>query len=506
VSGRVYLVGAGPGDPGLITVRGAQCLARAEVVLYDSLANAKLLGLAPQSAELVLVGKRHGRVSVSQEKIESMLVAHAQAGRVVVRLKGGDPFIFGRGGEEAEACRRAGVDFEVVPGVSSAIAVPAAAGIPLTHREHASSVTFITGTPGELHEQRGYDWDALVRTRSTLVFLMGLLRAREISQGLLDAGMPGQTAVAAVRWGTTPRQQTLRSTLAELAERIEASGLRPPVVLVIGAVAELADHIAWYERLPLFGRRIVVTRARSQSTGLAERLEALGAEAVNYPVIEVREVEDEATRRQVEAAFAAIADYDWLVLTSVNGVERFFSGFLQTGRDIRDLAGVKLAAIGPATAAALEKRGVRVAVQPSEYRAEALLEALGDVAGSRILLARALVAREVLPEELRRRGARVDVIATYRTVAPEDLEAPSSLGEVDMVTFTSSSTVSNFAAAAGDGVQEFFAATSAAAIGPITAASLRDIGVEPALIAEDYTVDGLVDSILGYFAKQQGLE
>lgn len=506
MSGRVYLVGAGPGDPGLITVRGAQCLACADVVLYDSLANAKLLELAPRAAKRVLVGKRHGRVSVSQQNIERMLVEHARAGSIVVRLKGGDPFIFGRGGEEAEACRKAGVDFEVVAGVTSAIAVPAAAGIPLTHRDHASSVTFITGTLGELHEQPDYDWEALVRSRSTLVFLMGLLRAREISRNLLAAGMAAGTPVAAVRWGTTPRQQTVRATLAELADRLEKTRMRPPVVLVIGAVAELADQIAWYERLPLFGRRIVVTRARDQAAGLADRLEALGAEAVSYPVIEVCDVDDAASKREVERALANIGDYDWLVLTSVNGVERFFSTFLRDTRDIRDLAGVSIAAIGPATAEAVEKRGLRVAAQPSEYRAEALLEALGDVENRRVLLARALLAREVLPQELRRRGAHVDVITTYRTVAPEDLEPPSWLGEVDMITFTSSSTVTNFAAAAGEDAAAFLAASAVAAIGPITAAGLRGMGVEPAVVAADYTVAGLVDSIVGYFAKQQDLE
>jgi len=314
------------------------------------------------------------------------------------------------------------------------------------------------------------------------------------------------TPVAVVRWGTTPRQQTLRINLRELGDRVESSGMRPPVVLVIGTVAELADRIAWYESLPLFGRRIVVTRARDQALQLADRLEALGAEAVSYPVIEVCDIADVQAEREREAAFVNISDYDWLVLTSVNGVERFFAGFLAGGRDIRDLAGVKVAAIGPATAAAVETRGVRVAAQPAEYRAEALVEALGAVAGCKILLARALVAREVLPHELRRRGAEVDVVAIYRTLSPAGLEPVSSLGAVDMVTFTSSSTVTNFMAVAGDRACEFFASTAAAAIGPVTAATLHGVGIEPAVVADDYTIDGLVDAIIAYFAKQQGLE
>ncbi len=500
MSGIVYLVGAGPGDPRLVTRRAEQCLARADIVLYDALVNPILLELAPSSAEKLLVGKRQGRTTVSQEEIERLLVEHARAGKTVVRLKGGDPFIFGRGGEEAEACRAAGVLFEVVPGVTSATAVPAYAGIALTHREHASAVTFITGQPGEGRDLATYDWEALVRSRATLVFLMATLRAREIAARLIAAGMPPSTAAAAIRWGTTARQKTLRASIGGIGERIEAEHLRPPVILVVGSVAELADRLAWYERLPLFGRRVVVTRARHQAAELVDRLLELGAQPILFPTIELVDPPDTAT---VDRTLAAAASYDWLILTSANGADRFFKRFLAQGRDIRELAGVRVAVIGPGTEAAVERYGVRAAFRPQRFRAEAVADGIGSVAGKRLLLARAERAREVLPDTLRARGAEVDVIALYRTVTPGQPAPLDVLDDADVFTFTSASTVEGFFRIVGARATELLRAGVVAAIGPITAAALEREGVRPAVVAEPFTIPALVDGLVRYFANPQ---
>jgi uroporphyrinogen III methyltransferase/synthase len=495
----VYLVGAGPGDPRLITVRGVECLAQADVVLYDALANPRLLSSAPAHAELRLVGKRHGRVSVSQEDIESAIVAEAKAGRTVVRLKGGDPFIFGRGGEEAEACARAGIPFEVVPGVTSAIAVPAYAGIPLTHRDHASSVTFITGRPGE-RRTTAPDYGALAKDGGTLVFLMSVLAIEEIAANLLGSGLAPDTPVAAVRWGTLPAQRTLLSDLQGIGAAVEADGFRPPAVIVVGPVARLANSIGWYESLPLFGRRVVVTRARHQAGALSDRLEALGAEVLEFPTIELVPA---AAEQALTEAFDAVGAYDWLVLTSVNGAERFFEAFLGQRRDIRDLAGISVAAIGPATRRSIERRGLRVAACPAEYRAEALAEAVGDVRGKRVLLARAEQAREILPQTLRQGGAEVDVLPLYRTVTPDPPPDPAVLAGADVVTFTSASTVSSFLALAGDSGRRLLDTATVAAIGPITAARLSEAGVRSDLVPTEYTIDGLVGEIVRKFAAEK---
>jgi len=504
--GRVYLVGAGPGDPGLLTLRGRDVLAAADVVLYDALADPRLLAHAPTAAEKILVGKRHGRESVTQEQIEALMQARALGGKMVVRLKGGDPFIFGRGGEEAEACRRAGIDFEVVPGVTSAIAVPAFAGVPLTHREHSSLVTFVTGRSGDAREDSGINWEALAHSGGTLVFLMAMTRIGEIASRLIAAGMDAATPVTGVRWGTLPRQKKITSTLARIEADSNAALVRPPVVFVVGAVAGLADELGWFERLPLFGRRIVVTRARRQGVALAERLERAGAEVLEFPTIEITPL---AIAPQV---FVAAGSYDWLVLTSVNGVDGFFGQFLAARHDLRELAGVRIAAIGPATRAAIEARGLLIAAQPSQYRAEALLEALGEVKGRRILLARAEVARELLPDRLRERGAVVDVVPVYRTVVGEVTGATSAAGDTealpdrfDMATFTSSSTVTGFDRRTGGRARELLAGRCVAAIGPITAGTLADLGIAVDVMPNDYTVDALARAIEEFFANRRGL-
>ncbi|HEY2775716.1 MAG TPA: uroporphyrinogen-III C-methyltransferase [Candidatus Binatia bacterium] len=498
-SGVVYLVGAGPGDPGLLTLKGRDVLARADVVLYDALASDRLLAHAPPGAEKILVGKRHGRDSVSQQEIESLLVARARDGKKVVRLKGGDPFIFGRGGEEAEACRRAGVRFEVVPGVTSAVAVPAYAGIPLTHRDHSSIVSFVTGRSGEARPGYDIDWATLARTGGTLVFLMAMTKIGEIATSLIDAGMDPQTPATGIRWGTLPRQKTVTSTLARIGVDAEAL-VRPPVIFVVGDVAALASELSWYEKLPLFGRRIVVTRARHQAAALASRLEAGGADIIEFPTIEMRDLVVS------DGDFDKATSAGWLVLTSVNGVESFFRQFLAKRRDLRELAGVRLAAIGPATREAIEARGLNVDVQPDEYVAEALLEALGDVSGQRIVLARAETAREVLPDVLQRRGAVVDVVSLYRTSTPEaPADAPAALGEFDMATFTSSSTVTGFDSLCGGRARQVLNGRRVAAIGPVTARTLEDLGIAVDVMPGKYTIDALAAAIEEFFANRQGL-
>ncbi len=500
MSGRVYLVGAGPGHPGLLTLRGRDLLATADVVFYDALVNPRLLDLTRPEARRVLVGKRHGRVTIAQEEIEALMIESALAGNAVVRLKGGDPFVFGRGGEEAAACRRAEVPFEVVPGVTAAIAVPAFAGIPVTHRRHASVVTFVTGRPGEGKDENDPDWAALAHTEGTLVLLMAMTRIGEIAGKLLEAGMSPSTPAAAIRWGTLPRQTTVRASLAEITAKTEEAGLRPPVVFVLGEVASDDLGLGWYEDLPLFGRRIVVTRARHQAAEFTSLLEAAGAWVLEYPTIEITELD------VPEDALDRASRADWLVLTSVNGVERFFDAYLGSGRDIRELAGVKIAAIGPATAASVEKRGVQVAARPAEYRGEALLEALGEVDGLTVVLARAEVAREVLPRELAERGADVEVVPVYRTVIPEVEAAAAELSDVDMVTFTSSSTVRNFDRLNSGRGKEILSETAVAAIGPITEATLREIGVAPDVVADSYTIADLTTAIIDYFANRRSLK
>jgi uroporphyrinogen III methyltransferase/synthase len=484
----VYLVGAGPGDPGLLTRRGGDLLASADVVVYDRLASPALLGLAPNHAELVDVGKAPGRAAMSQDDINALLVARGQAGLEVVRLKGGDPFVFGRGGEEAEACIAAGVPFEVVPGITSAIAAPAYAGIPVTHRTVSTHVTIVTGHEDPTKGTTDVDWEALARAGGTLVILMGAGRLRDITKRLLDGGRDPATPVAAVRWGTRPDQQTVRSTLAAIAD----AGVEAPSAIVVGAVAGL--DFPWFEDRPLFGKRIVVTRAREQASELRARLEALGAEVIELPSIAIE---------PLDFRLPDLSSYAWVVFTSVNGVAHFFErGLASRGLDARALGAVRVAAIGPGTADALSSVGISPDVVPARFVAESLLEAFPEpsTAGARVLLPRAETARDVLPEGLRARGYDVDVLPVYRTVratpADEDL-ALVRTGAVDAITFTSSSTVQNFADLVGSFEGEQPVVVS---IGPVTSQTARDRGLRVDTEADPHTIDGLVDAVLGRYA------
>ncbi len=493
-SGVVYLVGAGPGDPGLMTVRAVELVASAEVILHDRLIPPGALDGAREDAELIYVGKRPGSSQMPQEEIERLMVERARAGRSVVRLKGGDPFVFGRGGEEAEALAVAEVPFEVVPGVTAGVAAPAYAGIPLTHREDASAVAFVTA-----HEDPGkdgpllLDWEALARFPGTLVLYMGVKRLPEVAERLVGAGRDAGEPSAAVERGTMAGQRTVTATLAELPAAAAAAGLHPPAIVITGPVAARRETIGWLERRPLHGLRVVVTRARAQASGLAATLRALGAEVVELPAIRIVPRLDSA---EVRDAVQSIHTYALVCLTSPNGVSLLFDALAEAGRDARALANATVAAIGPGTAAALAEHGIGADVVPEQSIAEALVEALRDfdVADRPVLVARAAEARDVLPDALRERGANVDVVALYETVAEEpDPAAIEAVRDADYVTFTSSSTVRNLIAAVGDG---FPAHARVVSIGPVTSDAARQAGLDVDVEADRHDPDGLVDALV----------
>lgn len=481
---KVYLVGAGPGDPALITVKGRDALALADCVLYDNLANPALLEYAPAAAERVYVGKKKSDHPVGQQEICDLLIARAREGKRVVRLKGGDPFIFGRGGEEAEALAGAGIPFEVIPGVTAALGMAAYCGVPLTHRDHSSAVTFVTG-----HSVEAIDW-ARVGQVETLVVLMGLTHIGRIAGELIRHGKPPGTPAMAVRWATRPDQQTVVGTLADIADRVDAAGMKPPASFIIGEVVRLREKLNWFEQLPLFGRRIVVTRARGQASELTAMLAPLGAEVIEYPVIEIAPAADPAP---LDAALARLAEYDWLIFTSVNGVRCFVDRLDASPYDWRGLR-AKLCAIGPGTRRALEALHLKVDLMPEEYVAESLVEAFRavDLTGKRVLLPRAAVARDVAPVALAARGAVVDVVEAYRTVVPSP--SPHGFAKPDWVTFTSSSTVKNFLALAGHEVLE---GVRIASIGPVTSQTARRHGLRVDVEAAEHTIPGLVAALIG---------
>lgn len=480
---KVYLIGAGPGDPSLITVKGRRILESADAVLYDHLAADALLGLAPPHAERLYVGKKKSVHTFTQEEICGMLIERARRGLRVVRLKGGDPFIFGRGGEEAEALADAGIPFEIVPGVTTPLGIAAYTGVPLTHREHTSAVSFVTG-----HAVDEIDWGK-VGLSETLVIFMGLTTFPRIARELMARGRPPETPAMAVRWATRPDQETVAGTLATLPALLDRSGMKPPATLVVGEVVRLREKLNWYERLPLFGKRIVVTRAREQAGELSARLQELGACVTEIPTIEILPAADPAP---LDRAIAQLAAYDWLIFTSANGVRFFLDRLDRSASDLRSLR-ARICAIGPATRAAVEALHLKVDLMGGEYVAESLLEAFGgqDLAGKRVLLPRAAVARDLIPAALAQRGAAVDVVEAYRTMPPAaHAEFPTG---VDAITFTSSSTVRNFAAMFGAGVLRGVKAVS---IGPITSGTARECGIEVAAEAKPFTAGGLVDALL----------
>jgi uroporphyrinogen III methyltransferase/synthase len=507
--GKVYLVGAGPGDPGLLTLKGKACIEEADVVVYDYLANRAFLEHAKSGAERIYVGKQGGRHTMNQEDINRLIVDKAKAGLNVVRLKGGDPFIFGRGGEEAQELARWGVPFEVVPGVTSAIAVPAYAGIPLTHRDFTSTVAFVTGHEDPSKEESDIDWDRLATGVGTLVFLMGVGNLPRIAESLMEHGRSPETPVAVIRQGTGPEQKTIVGTLKDIAGQVQRQGLKPPAIIVVGEIVKLREELSWFEEKPLFGKRIVVTRAREQASDFLNRLSALGAACIEFPTIEVI---PPSSWDALDEAVRSLESYQWLLFTSVNGVKYFFHRLEALGKDVRDLKGIKIGAIGPKTAASLQAKGIATDMVPTEYRAEAVVEAFMDRApkGCKILLPRAAQARDVLPRELERMGAKVDVVETYRTVKPEGdkgrVQAMLEKGDIHMVTFTSSSTVTNFVdmfEPAREALLGWMEKVAVACIGPVTAQSAENKGLKVGLVPPEYTTESLTEAIVDYFATQR---
>jgi uroporphyrinogen III methyltransferase/synthase len=497
-SGVVYLVGAGPGDPGLMTVRSLELIASAEAIFYDRLIPPGALDGAREDAELVYVGKAPGQPAVPQEEIGERLIEAARDGKSVVRLKGGDPFVFGRGGEEGEALRAAGTEFEVVPGVTAGVAASAYAGIPVTHRDDASAVAFVTGHEDPEKEESAIEWEALARFPGTLVFYMGVKRLASNAAALIAAGRDADEPAAAVERGTMEGQRTVVGTLGTLAETVEREGIGAPALIVIGPVVERRDSLAWLERRPLHGRRVVVTRARAQASGLAKRLRDLGAEVVELPAIRIVPLlESEAVQRAVDS----IRDYALVCLTSPNGVHLLFEALHAAGLDARALSNATIAAIGPGTARVLARGGIVADIIPERFVAESLVEALGEieVSGKRVLVARAADARDVIPEHLSDRGAKVDVVGLYETVREEpSAEAVKAAQNADYVTFTSSSTVRNLTEALGD---RFPHSARIVSIGPVTSEAARDAGLEVHVEAERHDIEGLLTALLADAAQ-----
>jgi uroporphyrinogen III methyltransferase / synthase len=498
--GTVYLVGAGPGDAGLLTLRGAELLGRADVVVYDALVNRELLRLAPKTAEFIFGGKRGREHTIPQAELNQLLIAKARDGKTVVRLKGGDPYVFGRGGEEAEELADAGVDFEVVPGVSSFVAVPNYAGVPLTHREFCSKLTLITGHEDPAKEASNIDWAQVAKTPGTKVIMMGTDRIGQIAETLISHGLAATTPVAMVRWGTTGRQQSIEATLGTIAEIAAKEKIGPPTVAVIGEVVKLRQKLNWFERRPLFGRRIVVTRTREQASQLSRQLLELGAEVLEVPTIKI---EPPSRREELVDALLELNSYDWLVFTSPNGVTQFFEYFFKQFHDLRDLGGARIAAVGPSTANKLKELHLQVDLMPDEALAVNVAEAFAEfqsIENLKICLLRAEVANRELPEALEAMGAIVDDIAVYRTV-PETEDVSGSAAKLlesgaDWVTFTSSSTVEHFHTRFDlPALVAKFPSLKLASIGPETSKMLASLGLKPSVEAKEHTIDGLVKVI-----------
>ena len=501
--GRVSLVGAGPGDPGLITVRGMDRLRACDVVVYDRLVDERLLDEAKPGAELIDAGKAPGNVRLSQDQINQLLVEKATAGLSVCRLKGGDPFVFGRGGEEALALVAAGIPWEVVPGVTSAVAAAAYAGIPVTQRGMATSFTVVTGTEEPGKSEPDYDWRSLASARGTLVLLMAFGNLSEITRSLLDSGMRSDRPAALVQWGTTPRQRVVTGTLENIAQRGAEAGLSAPVAVVIGDVTSLRDQLAWFDTGPLFGKRVLVTRARSQASRLRAMLEERGAWCVEFPAIRVVPASDPAP---LDRALRRLAEYEWLVFSSVNGVRAFRDRMDALGIDARALATTSIAAVGPATAACVsELLSIRADLVPAEFISEAVVEELRQrgVKGKKVLLVRSDIGRDVLETGLGALGAQVESVVGYETKAPEDSADQARkafAGGIDVVTFTSSSSVENLVKLLDGDVALINSATTAC-MGPVTAAKAAELNVRVDLVAGEQTMDSLVGAIEAHVAS-----
>lgn len=504
--GTVYLVGAGPGDVGLLTLRGAELLERADVVVYDALVNPDLLRLAPKTAEVIYGGKRAKDHAIPQDKLNELLVAKAREGKCVVRLKGGDPYVFGRGGEEAEELAAANIPFEVVPGISSIVAAPNYAGIPVTHRSHCSSFTVITGHEDPNKTDTYIDWAAIANAPGTKVILMGAERIGRISEALLAHGMPAETPVAMIRWGTTGQQQSIEGTLANIESLAAEAQMTAPAVTVVGDVVKLRPKLNWFEKRSLFGQRIVVTRTREQASQLSRQLRELGADVLEIPTIRIAPPVD---LNHLKDALISLHEYDWIVFTSPNGVTTFFDYFFKGFDDLRDIGGVRIAAVGPATAAKLKELHLKVDLMPDEALAKKIAKAFADyqsIENLRILLMRAEVANRELPQILEQMGAIVDDVSCYQTV-PETEDVTGTASKMleqgaDWITFTSSSTVEHFHARFNlPQLLEKFPKTKLATIGPETTKALTALGLQPTIEARIHTIDGLLDAMLKHVRR-----
>jgi uroporphyrinogen III methyltransferase/synthase len=500
-SGKVFLVGAGPGDPGLLTLRAANALANAEVLLYDALAADAVVALAPPACERIFVGKRGGDHAMPQAEIEALAIARAREGKNVVRLKGGDPFVFGRGGEEGQALREAGVAFEIVPGISSAIAAPAYAGIPVTHRGYASAFTVVTGHEDPLKETSALDWQKLADPHRTLVFLMAVENLAAIVERLTAHGLSEFTPAAIVQDGTRPTQRTVAGRLGTIADDADRAGITAPAVLVVGDVVRMREHLRWFDIGPLFGKRVLITRPAHHATEFAQALQARGAEPIVAPTIAIEPPDDAIAAHR---AIDQLGSFAWIVFTSRNGVDAFFDRLHSLDADARYLGPIKIAAIGSATARALRRNGVRPDVLPGEYIGEEIARAVIESArpNDRVLVFRAQEARDVLPQMLTDAGLETTVVAAYKTVVAGDREFASKVARAGVVTFTSPSTVHGFATLLGGDVHAIEAARDkvVACIGPITADAARKTGLHVDIVADEFTAGGLLDALESHFA------
>ncbi len=502
-NGKVYIIGAGPGDPGLFTIKGLNCLKEADVIVYDYLVSIEIIQQAKESARLIYAGKKGGDHILSQDEINQLLVEEAGKGNAVARVKGGDPFIFGRGGEEAEILAQSGIPFEVVPGVTSASAVPAYAGIPLTHREHTSTVAFVTGHEDAAKDESDIDWES-VSGIGTIVFLMGVKNLRSITANLMVHGKHADTPAALIRWGTTEDQETLTGTISDIAGKAEKKKFSPPAIFVVGSVVDLRNTLNWYETKPLFGKGIVITRPEAQAGEFASLLHAEGARVINFPTIKIV---PPVSYDGLDRAIGDLSSYQWIIFTSANGVAFFLRRLKELGRDIRDLKDLRICTIGPATAAQLEYLGVRVDLVPDEFISEGVVKAFEkiDLTRRKILLPRAETARDVIPEGLEKLGATVDVVTAYKTVNSgkdkSELENLMREGKVDVITFTSPSTLYNFMEIMG---QNYVTPKGVriACIGPVTATAVKKAGLPADIVQERYTIRGLVETLTIYFSQK----
>ena len=506
MKGKVYIVGAGPGDIGLLTVKGLRCLKKADVVVYDFHLNAQVLNYINHGAEFIYAGKRGGQHDMTQDKINRTLVEKAEEGKMICRLKGGDPFVFGRGGEEAEVLAKEGIEFEVVPGISSAIAAPAYAGIPLTHRLYSSSLAIVPGYEDVTKKDSAIDWARLATGVGTIVFLMTVKNIALVCKRLIENGRSLETPVAVVRWGTRADQTTIVGNLENISDLVKENEIRPPAVMVVGDVVKLRETLKWYEKKPLFGQRVLVTR---EHTVGFEPLEELGAEIIEFHTIEIVPPDDWT---ELDLAIEKIDSYNWLILTSVNGVKFFFQRLMDRDRDIRDLKGVKICAVGSKTASAIKKYGIKVDLVPKKYNAEGLIEAFtgkhgnGPFKGLKILLPRAETARETFPEKVRELGGEIDVFTSYKTVKPEvhgkRLKRFLKEGKISIATFTSAATFNNYMEIMGKDAIDLLKDVTITVIGPVTAKAVEKAGLKVSIMPEEATVDAMVKAIINRVSKK----